>query len=130
MITIDELKVQLDNKSRLLGVDMGTKRIGVSICDENRKIATPFETIEFTNIKNLTSRFKELILEKIDKDLIFEGTSPESLSNGLERFFKDPGFFVQLKSKCRETAEKYYSWEKVTDQTEKEFIKIIKFSKP
>ena len=25
MITIDELKVQLDNKSRLLGVDMGTK---------------------------------------------------------------------------------------------------------
>ena len=56
MITIDELKVQLDNKSRLLGVDMGTKRIGVSICDENRKIATPFETIEFTNIKNLTSK--------------------------------------------------------------------------
>ena len=36
MITIDELKVQLDNKSRLLGVDMGSKRIGVSISDENR----------------------------------------------------------------------------------------------
>ena len=47
MITIDELKVQLDNKSRLLGVDMGSKRIGISICDENRKIATPLETIEF-----------------------------------------------------------------------------------
>ena len=67
------------------------------------------------------------ILEKIDKNLIFEGTSPKSLSNGLERFFDDPGFFTQLKSKCRETAEKYYSWEKVTDQTEKEFIKIINF---
>ena len=63
MITIDELKVQLDNKSRLLGVDMGTKRVGVSISDENRKIATPLETIEFSNIKNLSSRFKELILE-------------------------------------------------------------------
>jgi len=69
------------------------------------------------------------ILEKIDKNLIFEGTSPESLSNGLARFFNDPGFFTKLKSKCRETAEKYYSWEKVTDQTEKEFIKIINFSK-
>ena len=30
---------------------MGSKRIGISICDENRKIATPFETIEFINIK-------------------------------------------------------------------------------
>ena len=45
MITIDELKVQLNNKSGLIGIYMGTKRIGVSICDENRKIATPFVTI-------------------------------------------------------------------------------------
>ena len=62
------------------------------------------------------------------KNLIFEGTSPESLSNGLERYFENPEFFSQLKSKCRETAEKYYSWEKVTDQTEEEFIKIINIS--
>ena len=90
MITIDELKVQLDNKSRLLGVDMGTKRIGVSICDENRKIATPFETIEFTNIKNLTSRFKELILENNIHGIIFglplnmdgsEGSSSQSVKD-------------------------------------------------
>ncbi len=53
MIAIDELKVQLDNKSRLLGIDMGSKRIGVSICEENRKIATPYETIQFTNLNNL-----------------------------------------------------------------------------
>ena len=68
------------------------------------------------------------ILEKIDKNLIFDGTSPESLSNGLEYFFHNPKFFSNLESKCRKTAEKYYSWEKVTDQTEEEFIKIIKFS--
>ena len=30
------------------------------------------------------------ILEKIDKNLIFDGTSPESLSNGLEYFFHNP----------------------------------------
>jgi len=68
------------------------------------------------------------ILEQIDKNLIFGGVSPEFLSNGLERFFENPKIFSELKSKCRETAEKYYSWEKVTDQTEEEFIKIINFS--
>ena len=71
MITIDELKVQLNNKSRLIGIDMGTKRIGVSICDENRKIATPYETIEYSNIDNLISRLKEIILENNIKGVIF-----------------------------------------------------------
>ncbi len=65
MITIDELKVQLDNKSRLLGIDMGSKRIGVSICDENRKIATQFETIQFTNLNNLISKVKILKISRI-----------------------------------------------------------------
>ena len=75
MITIDELKVQLDNKSRLLGIDMGTKRIGVSICDENRKIATPYETIHFTNLNNLISRVKEIILENNIKGVYSNGNS-------------------------------------------------------
>ena len=71
MITIDELKVQLNNKSRLIGIDMGTKRIGVSICDENRKIATPYETIEYSNIDNLISRLKEIISENNITGVIF-----------------------------------------------------------
>tara|TARA_B100002051_G_C16121126_1_gene339847 strand:- start:42 stop:497 length:456 start_codon:yes stop_codon:yes gene_type:complete len=71
MITIDELKVQLDNKSRLIGIDMGSKRIGISICDENRIIATPYETIHYTNIKNLVSKLKEIILENNIKGIIF-----------------------------------------------------------
>ena len=69
MITIDELKVQLDNKSRLLGIDMGSKRIGVSICDENRKIATPYETIQFTNVskrvKNIDQNSATFILQGV-----------------------------------------------------------------
>ena len=93
MITIDELKVQLDNKSRLLGIDMGTKRIGVSICDENRKIATPYETIQFTNLNNLISRFKEIILENNIKGIIFglplnmdgtEGPSAQSVKDKIK----------------------------------------------
>ena len=98
MITIDELKVQLDTKSRLLGVDMGTKRIGVSICDDNRKIATPFETIEFINIKNLSLRFKEIILENNIKGIIFglplnmdgtEGPSAQSVKDKIKLMHKD-----------------------------------------
>ena len=105
MITIDELKVQLDSKSRLLGVDMGAKRIGVSICDENRKIATPFETIEFTNIKNLTSRFKELILENNIHGIIFglplnmdgsEGSSAQSVKDKAKLIYKDLGIPIVL----------------------------------
>ena len=98
MITIDKLKVQLDNKSRLLGVDMGTKRIGVSISDENRKIATPLETIQFTNIKNLISRFKELILENNIKGIIIglplnmdgtEGPSAQSVKDKIKHIYND-----------------------------------------
>ena len=98
MITIDELKVQLDNKSRLLGVDMGSKRIGISICDENRKIATPLETIEFINIKDLCLRLRELILENNIKGIIFglplnmdgtEGPSAQSVKDKIKLIYKD-----------------------------------------
>ena len=93
MITIDELKVQLNNKSRLIGIDMGTKRIGVSICDENRKIATPYETIEYSNIDNLISRLKEIISENNIKGVIFglplnmdgtEGASAQSVKDKIK----------------------------------------------
>ena len=105
MITIDELKVQLDNKSRLLGVDMGSKRIGISICDENRKIATPLETIEFINIKNLCLKFKELILENNIKGIIFglplnmdgtEGPSAQSIKDKIKLIYNDLEISIAL----------------------------------
>jgi RNAse H-fold protein YqgF len=98
MITIDELKVQLDNKSRLLGIDMGSKRVGVSICDENRKIATPYETVQFTNLNNLISRVKEIILENNIKGIIFglplnmdgtEGPSAQSVKDKIKLIEKE-----------------------------------------
>jgi glycosyltransferase involved in cell wall biosynthesis len=65
------------------------------------------------------------ILALVDKNLILQGTSPESLAKGMEHFLDNPEYYSQLKSKCRETAERNYSWEKVTDQTEEEFLKSI-----
>ena len=50
MITIKELKKKLSTRSRLIGLDLGSKRIGIGICDENHKIATPFKTVIKSNL--------------------------------------------------------------------------------
>ena len=63
MITIEEFKKNQSNKSRLIGLDLGSKRIGVSICDEKQLIATPFKTINKINIKELIRELKDLIKE-------------------------------------------------------------------
>ena len=48
MITIEELKKKQSETSRLIGLDLGSKRIGVSICDEKQSIATPLKTLNKT----------------------------------------------------------------------------------
>ena len=63
MITIDELKLKIDKKSRLLGLDLGSKRIGLSICDDKRIIATPFKTIEKDNFDKFINELKMIIKE-------------------------------------------------------------------
>ena len=63
MITIDELKDKLTDKARLIGLDLGTKRVGVAICDDKRKIATPLKTINYKNMKYLINELKEIISE-------------------------------------------------------------------
>ena len=49
MIAIEDFKKKQSEPSRLIGLDLGSKRIGVSICDERQSIATPFKTINKTN---------------------------------------------------------------------------------
>ena len=70
MITIDEFKKKHHYKLRLIGLDLGSKRIGISICDENQSIATPFKTINKTNIKDLITQLKEIIAENNVKGII------------------------------------------------------------
>jgi len=61
MITIDELKYKLEDNSRLIGLDLGTKRVGVAISDNKRKIATPMETIDYKNMEFLIKKLKQII---------------------------------------------------------------------
>tara|TARA_B100001029_G_C15051725_1_gene451242 strand:+ start:18 stop:473 length:456 start_codon:yes stop_codon:yes gene_type:complete len=70
MITIDEFKKKHSTRSRLLGVDLGSKRIGLSICDENQKIATPFKTINKNKLKDVIEELKQIIEENNIKGII------------------------------------------------------------
>ena len=70
MITIEDFKKKHSNKVRCVGLDLGTKRIGVSICDERQSIATPFKTINKTNTNTLIEELKTIINEYNIKGII------------------------------------------------------------
>jgi len=63
MITIEDFKIKHSNKVRFIGLDLGSKRIGISICDERQSIATPFKTINKTNTNELIDQLKVIIEE-------------------------------------------------------------------
>ena len=70
MITLDEFKKKHSDKCRLIGLDLGSKRIGVSICDEKQLIATPLKTINRNTLNELISELKVIIDENDIKGII------------------------------------------------------------
>ncbi|MDB2514873.1 Holliday junction resolvase RuvX [Candidatus Pelagibacter bacterium] len=70
MITIEEFKKKHSNKVRFVGLDLGSKRIGVSICDEKQSIATPLKTINKTSTNALIEELKMIIKEHYIEGLI------------------------------------------------------------
>ena len=84
MITLEELKKKQLDKCRLIGLDLGSKRIGVSICDEKQLIATPFKTLNRTTAKELINELKIIIEENniqgiiIGNPLNMDGSSGSS----------------------------------------------------
>ena len=102
MITLEEFKKKQSDKSRLIGLDLGSKRIGVSICDEKQLIATPFKTINRTNAKELINELKIIIEENNIKGIIIGnplnmdgslGSSAQSVndtSNNIEKAINLP----------------------------------------
>ena len=90
MMDINDIKNHINNKSRLIGVDMGSKRVGLSISDENRKVATPIKTINYDNIQALVDELRKLINENNVHAIIFgnpkkmdgtEGSSSQSVKD-------------------------------------------------
>ena len=102
MITLKEFKKKQLNKCRLIGLDLGSKRIGISICDEKQLIATPFKTINRSTAKKLIDELKSIIKENNIKGIIIgnplnmdgsSGSSAQSVkdtSNNIEKNISVP----------------------------------------
>ena len=70
MITLEEFKKKHSDKCRLIGLDLGSKRIGISICDEKQLIATPFKTINRISANEFINELKSIINENDIKGII------------------------------------------------------------
>lgn len=65
--------------SRIIGLDVGDKTIGVAASDPMFLLAQPVETIKRTKVKNDINRLKELI-EEYEADLLVVGL-PKNMNN-------------------------------------------------
>jgi len=61
LIDICELKMHLVPKSRIAGLDVGSKTIGIAISDQSHTIATPREILQRTKFKQDINKITELV---------------------------------------------------------------------
>jgi len=84
IVSIDEFKTNIENNSRLLGIDPGDKNIGFAICDENKKVATPLKVLQKSKFEVLIKQINQIIKENHIKGIIIgnpinmDGTSGKS----------------------------------------------------
>lgn len=62
--TAEDFIAALPASGALLGLDPGTKTLGVAVSDERRTLATPLETIQRTKYKADAARLSEIIAER------------------------------------------------------------------
>ena len=70
ILSIDEFKTNIGNNSRLLGIDPGSKNIGIAICDENKKVATPLKIIQKNKFETLLKEINHIIKENHIKGIV------------------------------------------------------------
>ena len=70
MLDIEDFKKSIGNKSRLLGIDPGKKRIGLAISDEDKLVSTPLKTILKKKNFNFIREIKEIIEENNIKGIV------------------------------------------------------------
>ncbi len=61
IVSVSELKSELKTGQRLLGMDPGTKTIGLALSDTMHIVATPVETLHRTKFKNDVARIIEIV---------------------------------------------------------------------
>ena len=70
ILSIDEFKTNIGRNSRLLGIDPGIKNVGFAICDENKKVATPFKILQKSKFKVLIKEINQIIKENHIKGIV------------------------------------------------------------
>ena len=70
MLDIEDFKKSIGNKSRLLGIDPGKKRIGLAISYEDKLVSTPLKTILKKKNFDFIKEIKEIIEENNIKGII------------------------------------------------------------
>ena len=84
IVSIDEFKTNIENNSRLLGIDPGSKNIGFAICDENKTVATPLKVLQKSKFEVLIKQINQIIKENHIKGVVIgnpinmDGTSGKS----------------------------------------------------
>ena len=84
ILSIDEFKTNIENNSRLLGIDPGNRNIGFAICDENKKVATPLKVLQKSKFEVLIKEINQIIKENLIKGIVIgnpinmDGTSGKS----------------------------------------------------
>ena len=99
------LKNIVESKHKILGLDLGKKRIGVSISTSDMSGALPLRTIQYSGIKDLVEELSEIIKTHDIKAMVIglpinmdgsEGKSSQSIrdkANKLLSFFEMPYSF-------------------------------------
>jgi putative Holliday junction resolvase len=64
ILPLIEIASQLPPRGALIGLDLGTKTIGVAVCDPDRKVATAVETVARTNFTKDAARVLALAAER------------------------------------------------------------------
>ena len=100
-----ELKNIVESKHKILGLDLGKKRIGVSISTSDMNGALPLRTVEYSGLKDLVDELSEIIKTHDVKAVIIglpinmdgsEGKSSQSIrdkSKKILSFFELPYSF-------------------------------------
>ena len=90
ILSIDEFKKNIGINSRLLGIDPGKKNIGLAICDENKTVATPFQTLIKNKFESLLKEINKIIQENeikgivIGKAINMDGSTGRSAQSSMD----------------------------------------------
>ena len=64
VLPLTDIAAHLPPRGALIGLDLGTKTIGVAVCDPDRKIATAVETVARSNFTKDAARVLALAAER------------------------------------------------------------------